>query len=99
MKLLVIQTWHEIFIAVSSLLESSLSNPEGYLVPASQGRSGGLALTQEVIIANLLVGLAMNTITIAPTSCMFISIMCHAISPYVGCLWCGAGRVGFVFQL
>lgn len=65
MKLLVIQTWHEILIAVSVLLESSLTNPEGYLVPASQGRSRGLALTQEVYIATLSVRLAMNRIAIA----------------------------------
>lgn len=95
MKLLVIQTWHEIVITVGLLLESSLTNPEGYLVPASQGRSRGLALTQEVIIATLLVALTINTITIAPTSCMLALCAMRSLR-----IWavCGAVQAGLALS-
>lgn len=85
--------------AVISLPESSLTNPEGYLIPASQGHSRGVGSDSGSDSSHSSFLLVINPIAFVLTSWLFVNIMCSAIFLYQGCLWCVAGRFGFVFQL
>lgn len=101
MKLLVTQTWRDVIIAarlpptVSSLLESSLTNLEGNLIPAPQGHSRGIGCDSgsDCSCSSNLASHLPNCFLTSLLVCL-VAFMCKGIFMYQGCLWCDAGRLG-----
>lgn len=101
MKLLVTQTWRDVIIAarlpptVSSLLESSLTNLEGNLIPAPQGHSRGIGCDSgsDCSCSSNLASHLPNRFLTSLLVCL-VAFMCKGIFMYQGCLWCDAGRFG-----